>query len=250
MKLLAFKIIKGKKMRSIRAFDETREISLEMNVMRHPEGSCLVKFGNTHVLCAASIEENVPSFMRFQGKGWVTAEYSMLPRSTHTRMRRDSSGSRPNGRTLEIQRLISRALRASMDLKLLGERQITIDCDVIQADGGTRCAAITGGFVALSVACQKLIRQGIIKKNPIKHQIAAVSCGVVGKNVLIDLDYEEDSKAMVDANFVLTSDEKIIEIQSAAEGDPFSEEQFTEMLKMAKFAIKEITDMQRQALND
>ena len=231
-----------------RAVDQLREISLEINVNRYAEGSCLAKFGNTHVLCTASIDEKVPPFLRNTGKGWVTAEYGMLPRSTHTRSDREAAKGKQSGRTQEIQRLIGRALRAVTKLDGFGERQIKIDCDVIQADGGTRTAAITGSYVALHQAFRLMKDMGVITALPLTGQVAAVSCGIhQGKNVL-DLDYAEDSEAEADANFVLTSTGGIVEIQGTAEKDPFSEEQFLGLLQLARKGVVELTAHQRQAL--
>ena len=231
-----------------RAVDQLREISLEINVNRYAEGSCLAKFGNTHVLCTASIDEKVPPFLRNTGKGWVTAEYGMLPRSTHTRSDREAAKGKQSGRTQEIQRLIGRALRAVTKLDGFGERQIKIDCDVIQADGGTRTAAITGSYVALHQAFKLMKDMGVITALPLTGQVAAVSCGIhQGKNVL-DLDYAEDSEAEADANFVLTSAGGIVEIQGTAEKDPFSEEQFLGLLQLARKGVVELTAHQRQAL--
>ncbi|TXH35106.1 MAG: ribonuclease PH [Rhodospirillaceae bacterium] len=231
-----------------RAVDQLREISLEINVNRYAEGSCLAKFGNTHVLCTASIDEKVPPFLRNTGKGWVTAEYGMLPRSTHTRSDREAAKGKQSGRTQEIQRLIGRALRAVTKLDGFGERQIKIDCDVIQADGGTRTAAITGSYVALHQAFKLMKDMGVITALPLIGQVAAVSCGIhQGKNVL-DLDYAEDSEAEADANFVLTSTGGIVEIQGTAEKDPFSEEQFLGLLQLARKGVGELTAHQRRAL--
>jgi ribonuclease PH len=227
---------------------EIRDISIETDVCAHAEGSCLVKFGNTHVLCTASLDESVPPFLRGKGKGWVTAEYGMLPRSTHSRMKREAANGKQSGRTQEIQRLISRSLRAVTDLEILGERQVIVDCDVIQADGGTRTASITGGFVALYLAFNTLVKRRLIAKNPLITEVAAVSCGICDGLAVADLDYEEDSSAEVDANFVMTSSGSIIEIQGTAEQAPFSEEQLQEMLNLAKGAISQITDIQRKAL--
>jgi ribonuclease PH len=231
-----------------RANNTMRTVEIVTNYNPYAEGSCLIKMGNTHVLCTASIEEFVPSFLKDKNQGWVTAEYGMLPRSTHSRMKREVSTGKVQGRTQEIQRLIGRSLRSVVDLRALGARQIIIDCDVIQADGGTRTAAITGGYVAMHLAIQKLLVQKIIKKTPITHQLAAISCGVVNGNVIVDLDYSEDSNAEVDANFVMTGDGKIIEIQSTAESEPFSQEQFHHMLKLSSEAIKELIKLQNEAI--
>src|SRR6186713_1292733 len=209
---------------SKRQFDEMRAISFERGVSKHAEGSCLVKFGDTHVLCTASLEEKVPGWMRNSGKGWVTAEYGMLPRSTGERMRREASAGKQGGRTLEIQRLIGRSLRAVVDLGALGEQQITVDCDVIQADGGTRTAAITGGWVALYDCIAWMKTREMLRTDPLRDHIAAISCGIHNGTPVLDLDYAEDSDADTDANFVMTGTGKIVEVQGTAEKDPFSEE--------------------------
>ena len=231
-----------------RARDALREVTLETNVTRYAEGSCLARFGNTHVLCTASVEENVPPWMRGSGKGWVTAEYGMLPRSAHSRMRREATAGKQSGRTQEIQRLIGRSLRAVIDLKALGERQITVDCDVIQADGGTRTAAITGAWVALKMATGYLIEEGVLKSDPVFGQLAAISCGVIDGETRLDLEYEEDSTAETDANFVLTADGGIVEIQATAEDKPMPEEHFTELFSLAKAGIADLAKIQRAAL--
>lgn len=227
-----------------RAFNEMRDVSFETGVNRYAEGSCLVKFGNTHVLCTASWEEQVPPWMRNSGKGWVTAEYNMLPRSTHTRMRRERAKG-PGGRTQEIQRLIGRSLRAVVDMKTLGERQIVVDCDVIQADGGTRTASITGAYVALREAVGWAMTNGVIKADPITDSVAAISCGLYNGSPVTDLDYDEDSNAQADANFVLTGRGGIVEIQGTAEADPFSEEQFATLLSLAKAACGDLSEKQK-----
>lgn len=232
---------------SKRSFNQLRATSIQTNVNKYAEGSCLIKCGNTHVLCTASIEEKVPQFLRGKRQGWVTAEYSMLPRSTHSRMSRDNNG-RPNGRTLEIQRLIARSLRSAVDLSLLGERQITIDCDVLQADGGTRCASITGGFVALSLAVKKLQSQGLLTQNPIINSVAAISCGIYNGEVVLDLDYDEDSKCDVDSNFILNQNSEIIEVQATAEKGSMSFLQMTQMYELAKQAALELEQIQQSAL--
>ncbi len=231
-----------------RAPDQLRKISLEPGFSRHAEGSCLVKFGDTHVLCTASVDERVPPWMRNSGKGWVTAEYGMLPRSTHTRTDREAARGKQSGRTQEIQRLIGRALRAVVDLTAMGERQINIDCDVLQADGGTRTASITGAWVALHFAFDRLIKEGKLTANPMTGQVAAVSCGLFGGTAVLDLDYPEDSKAQADANFVLTGDGGIVEVQGTAEDKPFSEPQFMELLVLAKKGVIELTHLQRLAI--
>jgi ribonuclease PH len=228
--------------------DEIRPTVIIPSFNPFAEGSCLIKQGNTHVVCTATIDEDVPPFLKGQGTGWVTAEYGMLPRSTGTRIRRDSTNGRPNGRTQEIQRIVGRCLRAAVDLKALGKRQVIIDCDVIQADGGTRCASVTGGYVALCLAINKALKRGLIKTNPIINQIAAISCGIVAGKVVADLDYLEDSSAEVDANFIIAKDKKIIEIGASAEKSPFSEKQLIEMLKVANVAIEQIHAIQLAAI--
>jgi ribonuclease PH len=225
-----------------------RPVTLEPGVAKYAEGSCLAKFGDTHVLCTASIEERVPPFLRNTGKGWVTAEYGMLPRSTATRTDREAARGRQSGRTQEIQRLIGRSLRAVTDLGQLGERQIKIDCDVLQADGGTRTAAVTGSYVALHLAVQRLLSAGLLKALPLRDNVAAVSCGVIADVAVLDLDYAEDSQAMTDANFVLTGMGGIVEIQATAEGAPFDEPLFAEMLRLARQGIADLTRCQRAAL--
>ncbi|MBI2707408.1 MAG: ribonuclease PH [Proteobacteria bacterium] len=231
-----------------RSPDQLRSISFEIGHTKHAEGSCLAKFGDTHVLCTASIEEKVPPFLRNKGTGWVTAEYGMLPRSTHQRIDREAARGKQTGRTQEIQRLIGRSLRSVVDLKALGERQITIDCDVLQADGGTRTAAISGAYVALYVALQHFVAKGKLMTVPISHQVAAVSCGIVAGVPVLDLDYQEDSTAQADANFVLTDCGAIIEIQATAEEKPFQEEVLAEMIRLARQGIGEITALQREVL--
>ncbi|MEK7687862.1 MAG: ribonuclease PH [Pseudomonadota bacterium] len=231
-----------------RSPDQLRAISLEPGFSRYAEGSCLVKFGETHVLCTASVDEKVPPFLRNSGRGWVTAEYGMLPRSTHTRTDREAARGKQSGRTQEIQRLIGRALRAVVDLPAMGERQINIDCDVLQADGGTRTASITGAWVALHFAFERLIKDGKLTANPITGQVAAVSCGLFEGTAVLDLDYPEDSKAQADANFVLTGDGGIVEVQGTAEEKPFSEPQFMELLNLAKKGVGELAHLQRLAI--
>ena len=233
-------------MRKERNFDQLRDVSFEKNVSMHAEGSCLVKFGNTHVLCTASLEERVPAFLRNTGLGWVTAEYGMLPRATHTRMRREAKNGQ-SGRTQEIQRLIGRSLRAGVDRVALGERQITIDCDVIQADGGTRCAAITGGWVALKLAVKKLITAGDIQNDPLLDPVAAVSCGIYAGQPIVDLDYPEDSEAGVDGNFVMLGSGKLVEIQMSAEGSTFSRTQMDELMNLAEAGVTELVTAQKAA---
>ncbi len=228
--------------------DQMRDVSLDMNVNKYAEGSCLAKFGDTHVLCLASVEERVPGWMRDTGRGWVTAEYGMLPRSTETRTGREAARGKQSGRTQEIQRLIGRSLRAVTDLEKLGEIQIKVDCDVIQADGGTRTASITGGYVALHAAMQKLVNLGVIDNVPLIDQVAAVSCGLYQGAAVLDLDYAEDSTAEADANFVFTGIGGIVEIQGTAEETAFSEAQFQELMELAKAGIQQLTVLQRQAL--
>ena len=231
-----------------RAPDELRPIALETGVSKHAEGSCLVRCGDTQVLCTASIEENIPPWLRKSGKGWVTAEYGMLPRATTTRTAREAARGRQSGRTQEIQRLIGRSLRAVTDLTGFGERQIKVDCDVIQADGGTRTAAITGGYVALHLAFAHMLDIGAIPSVPLSDLVAAVSCGIYRDTQILDLDYEEDAAAQADANFVLTGAGDIVEIQMTAEEAPFSRGRFDAMLALAVTGIQELTRLQRQAL--
>src|SRR5215471_740108 len=234
--------------RSNRAPDQMRSVSLTPGFSRHAEGSCLVKFGDTLVLVTASLEEKAPPFLKGSGKGWVTAEYGMLPRSTHDRMRREAAAGKQTGRTQEIQRLVGRSLRAICDLSAMGERQITLDCDVLQADGGTRTAAITGGFVALSQCLSFMKKVGMITAPVIRDHVAAVSCGIVKGEAVLDLDYDEDSTAETDANFVLTGSGGLVEIQGTAEGAPFTEEQLLALLKLARKGIGELVELQKQAL--
>jgi ribonuclease PH len=233
---------------SNRAPDCLRAVSLTPGFSRHAEGSCLVKFGDTHVLVTASLEEKAPPFLKGSGKGWVTAEYGMLPRSTHERMRREASAGKQSGRTLEIQRLVGRSLRAVCDLAALGERQITLDCDVLQADGGTRTAAITGGYVALAQCVKFMEQTGLVKAPILKDHVAAVSCGIVKGEPVLDLDYDEDSTAETDANFVLTGKGGLVEIQGTAEGAPFTEEQLAALLRLARKGIGELVELQKQVL--
>jgi ribonuclease PH len=230
-----------------RAADALRPVSIETNVTRHAEGSCLIRTGDTHVICTASVEETVPPFLRKTGLGWVTAEYGMLPRSTTTRNRREAAAGKQSGRTQEIQRLIGRSLRAGIDRVALGERQITVDCDVIQADGGTRCAAITGGWVALRLAIDGLLKAGAIKSDPLTAHVAAVSCGLYGGQPVLDLDYAEDREAQTDANFVLTGAGGLVEVQGTAEGEPFSEAQLLALLGLARAGTSQLFARQRQA---
>ncbi|MFD1198376.1 ribonuclease PH [Brucella gallinifaecis] len=234
---------------SKRVADEMRAVSFERGVSKHAEGSCLVKFGDTHVLCTASLEEKVPGWMRNSGKGWVTAEYGMLPRSTGDRMRREAAAGKQGGRTQEIQRLIGRSLRAVVDLQALGEFQITVDCDVIQADGGTRTAAITGGWVALYDCLRWMeARQMIRFEKVLKDHIAAISCGIYEGQPVLDLDYAEDSAAETDSNFVMTGKGGIVEIQGTAEGAPFSEEEFAALMKLARSGINQLVELQKAVL--
>ena len=233
---------------SKRAPDTLRTVSLEPGVAKHAEGSCLVKFGDTHVLVTASLQEQAPPFLKGSGKGWVTAEYGMLPRATHERMRREAAQGKQSGRTLEIQRLIGRSLRAVVDLAALGERQIVLDCDVIQADGGTRTASVTGGFVALHQCIGFMKKTGMITKPAIKDHVAAISCGIWQGTPVLDLDYAEDSTAETDANFVLTGSGGLVEIQGTAEGAPFNDEQLGQLLKLARKGIGELIELQKKVL--
>ena len=231
-----------------RAPDEMRAITIETGFTRHAEGSCLIGFGDTRVLCTASIEERIPPWLRGKGEGWVTGEYSMLPRATHTRGQREAARGKQSGRTQEIQRLIGRSLRAVTDLKKLGERQITLDCDVIQADGGTRTAAISGAWVALRLAVDGLMQSGALVEDPIIAQVAAVSCGIHQGNPVLDLDYDEDSKADADANFVLISGGKIAEAQATAEGECYDEESLLRLLRLARIGCDRIFAAQLEAV--
>ncbi|VDS07739.1 Ribonuclease PH [Paracoccus haematequi] len=231
-----------------RNLSQMRPISIETGVMAHAEGSCLIRVGNTHVLCTASLEETPPRFLKGTGLGWVTAEYGMLPRATNTRNRREAAAGKQTGRTQEIQRLIGRSLRAGVDRSALGERQITIDCDVIQADGGTRCAAITGGWVALRLAVNKLLKAGAISSDPILDHVAAVSCGIYAGQPVLDLDYAEDSEAGTDGNFVLTGAGRLIEVQMSAEGATFSRDQMGQLLDLAEAGMTDLVAAQKAAL--
>ena len=231
-----------------RAFNELRSVSLVPGFAKHAEGSCLVKCGDTHVLVTASLEETTPSFLRGSGKGWVTAEYGMLPRATNTRMRREAAAGKQSGRTQEIQRLIGRSLRAVVDLGALGERQIILDCDVLQADGGTRTASITGGYVALAQCIGFMKKTGMVTKPVLKDHVAAVSCGIVGGTAVLDLDYAEDSTALTAANFVMTGSGGLVEIQGTAEGAPFSDEEFGKLLLLARKGINELVVLQKEAI--
>jgi ribonuclease PH len=229
-----------------RSLDQLRNTKITPNISPYAEGSALIEVGGTKVICTASVEDRVPIFLRNKGVGWVTAEYAMLPRATNTRTQRESQ--RPSGRTQEIQRLIGRSLRAVVDTKLLGERQIFLDCDVIQADGGTRCASITGAYVALALACRRLVKQGIIKTNPILSEVAAISVGIIEATPILDLAYAEDSEADVDMNVVCTGSGKFIELQGTAEREPFSREQMDEMLILAEKGVNQLFEIQRRVL--
>ena len=231
-----------------RAFDQLRALSLEPGFAKYAEGSCLIRFGDTHVLCTASVEEKVPSFLRNSGKGWVTAEYGMLPRSTHSRTDREAAKGKQSGRTQEIQRLIGRSLRAVTDLTAMGEMQIKVDCDVLQADGGTRTASITGAYVALHLAFQKLVAAGKLARVPLIDHLAAVSCGIYEGHAVLDLDYAEDSSAQADSNFVLTGTGGIVEVQGTAEERPFTREQFHTLLGLAEKGVAELVAAQKTVL--
>lgn len=230
-----------------RQLNEMRPVSFETNVTKHAEGSCLIKVGDTHVLCTATLEERVPPFIKGSGLGWVTAEYGMLPRATNTRMRREAAAGKQGGRTVEIQRLIGRSLRAGVDRVALGERQITIDCDVIQADGGTRCASITGGWVALRLAVNKLMKAGDVITDPLMDPVAAVSCGIYAGQPVLDLDYPEDSEAGVDGNFIMTGSKQLIEVQMSAEGSIFSRDQMNQLMDLAEKGVGELVEAQKAA---
>ena len=230
-----------------RNLDESRSILIETNVTKHAEGSCLIKIGDTHVLCTATVEDRVPPFVKGSGLGWVTAEYGMLPRSTGSRMRREAASGKQGGRTVEIQRLIGRSLRAGVDRVALGERQITVDCDVIQADGGTRCASISGGWVALKLAVNKLLKEGIITTDPLISPIAAISCGIYAGQPVLDLDYAEDSEAGVDGNFIMMGSGSMIETQISAEGSTYSRNQLNELMDLAIKGIGELIIAQEKA---
>lgn len=233
---------------SNRELDQMRPVSIDVGVTKHAEGSCLIKVGDTHVLCTATIEDRVPPFIKGSGLGWVTAEYGMLPRATNTRMRREAAVGKQGGRTVEIQRLIGRSLRAGIDRVALGERQITVDCDVIQADGGTRCASITGGWVALRLAANKLIKAGDVSGDPILSNVAAVSCGIYAGQPVLDLDYPEDSEAGVDGNFVMTNGGKLIEVQMSAEGATYSRAQMDNLMDLADKGVAELVAAQDKAV--
>ncbi|WP_456296429.1 ribonuclease PH [Vibrio sp. AK197] len=231
-----------------READQVRPIKITRHYTAYAEGSVLVEFGNTKVLCNASVEENVPRWLKGQGKGWVTAEYGMLPRATHTRNRREASSGKQGGRTLEIQRLIARSLRAVVDLEAMPDLMITVDCDVIQADGGTRTASITGASVAMADAFNQLVAQGKLKANPMKGHVAAVSVGILGDDILCDLEYVEDSAADTDMNVVMTEDGRMIEVQGTAEGEPFTHEELMDLLSVARKGIADIVEVQKSAL--
>ncbi|BAQ71159.1 ribonuclease PH [Rhodovulum sulfidophilum] len=233
---------------SRRDVSELRPVSIETGVTKHAEGSCLIRMGDTHVLCTATLEERVPPFLKNSGLGWVTAEYGMLPRATTTRMRREAAQGKQGGRTVEIQRLIGRSLRAGVDRVALGERQITIDCDVIQADGGTRCASITGGWVALRLAVNKLMKTGEVISDPLVDPVAAVSCGIYAGQPVLDLDYPEDSEAGVDGNFVMTGSGKLIEVQMSAEGSTYTRAQMNALLDLAEKGVAELVAAQKAAI--
>ncbi|MET4127642.1 ribonuclease PH [Roseovarius sp. MBR-6] len=231
-----------------RDLSEMRAVSIETGVLKHAEGSCLIKMGDTHVLCTATIEDRVPPFVKGSGLGWVTAEYGMLPRSTNSRMRREAAMGKQGGRTVEIQRLIGRALRAGVDRVALGERQITVDCDVIQADGGTRCASITGGWVALRLAVGKLMKAGDVISDPMVDPVAAISCGIYAGQPVLDLDYPEDSAAGVDGNFIMTGTGRLIEVQMSAEGATYSRDQMNALLDLAEKGVGDLVTKQREAV--
>ncbi|RBO53259.1 ribonuclease PH [Rhodovulum sp. BSW8] len=231
-----------------RDVSELRPVSIETGVTKHAEGSCLIRMGDTHVLCTATLEERVPPFLKNSGLGWVTAEYGMLPRATTTRMRREAAQGKQGGRTVEIQRLIGRSLRAGVDRVALGERQITVDCDVIQADGGTRCASITGGWVALRLAVNKLMKTGEVISDPLVDPVAAVSCGIYAGQPVLDLDYPEDSEAGVDGNFVMTGSGKLIEVQMSAEGSTYTRAQMNALLDLAEKGVAELVAAQKAAV--
>jgi len=231
-----------------RKLNEMRSVDIETGVTKHAEGSCLIKMGDTHVLCTATIEDRVPSFIKGSGLGWVTAEYGMLPRSTNSRMRRESTAGKQGGRTVEIQRLIGRSLRAGVDRLALGERQITVDCDVIQADGGTRCASITGGWVALQLAVNKLLKTGAVLSNPLISPVAAVSCGIYAGQAVLDLDYPEDSEAGVDGNFIMLANGQMIETQMSAEGATYSRAQMNQLLDLAEAGVAALVQAQLKAV--
>jgi ribonuclease PH len=242
--------LKGFKMRpSGRKLDELRNVSIETNITMHAEGSCIIKMGDTHIICTATIEDRVPPFIKGSGLGWVTAEYGMLPRSTGSRMRREAASGKQGGRTVEIQRLIGRSLRAGVDRLALGERQITIDCDVIQADGGTRCASITGGWLALRLAIDKLLDSGTISADPLISPVAAVSCGIYAGQPVLDLDYSEDSEAGVDGNFIMLESGNMIETQISAEGATYTRDELNSLINLAEKGTSELFDIQKASRN-
>ena len=232
-----------------RELSQMREVSIETNVTKHAEGSCLIKMGDTHVLCTASLEDRVPPFIRGTGLGWVTAEYGMLPRSTSSRMRREAASGKQSGRTVEIQRLIGRSLRAGVDRVALDERQITVDCDVLQADGGTRCASITGGWVALKLAVNQLLKKGAIKTDPLTSPVAAISCGIYAGQSVLDLDYPEDSEAGVDGNFIMLGNGQMIEVQMSAEGATYSRDQMNQLIDLAELGVGQLVEKQLSAVS-
>lgn len=232
-----------------RELNQMREVSIETNVTKHAEGSCLIKMGDTHVLCTASLEDRVPPFIRGTGLGWVTAEYGMLPRSTSSRMRREAASGKQGGRTVEIQRLIGRSLRAGVDRVALDERQITVDCDVLQADGGTRCASITGGWVALKLAVNQLLKKGAIKTDPLTSPVAAISCGIYAGQSVLDLDYPEDSEAGVDGNFIMLGNGQMIEVQMSAEGATYSRDQMNQLIDLAELGVGQLVEKQLSAVS-
>lgn len=232
-----------------RQLNEMRPVSIETGVTKHAEGSCMIRMGDTHVLCTATIEDRVPPFIKGSGLGWVTAEYGMLPRSTTSRMRREAAAGKQGGRTVEIQRLIGRSLRAGVDRVALGERQITVDCDVIQADGGTRCASITGGWVALRLAVNKLMKAGVVKTNPLIEPVAAVSCGIYAGQPVLDLDYPEDSEAGVDGNFIMLESGRLIEVQMSAEGSTYTRDQMNQLMDLADKGVAELAALQKAAVD-
>ena len=232
-----------------RKLDEMRNVSIETNITMHAEGSCIIKMGDTHVICTATVEDRVPPFIKGSGMGWVTAEYGMLPRSTGSRMRREAASGKQGGRTVEIQRLIGRSLRAGVDRLALGERQITIDCDVIQADGGTRCASITGGWLALRLAIDKLLDSGTLSTDPLISPVSAISCGIYAGQPILDLDYSEDSEAGVDGNFIMLGSGNIIETQISAEGATYTREELNSLINLAEKGTSELFDIQKASQN-
>lgn len=233
---------------SARNLDQMRTVTIETGVMKHAEGSCLIKMGETHVLCSASIEDKAPPFLKNTGQGWVTAEYGMLPRATNTRNRREAAAGKQTGRTQEIQRLIGRALRAGVDRRALGERQIVVDCDVLQADGGTRCASITGGWVALRLAMNSLLKSGLVTSDPMLDHVVAVSCGIYAGQAVLDLDYAEDSNAGTDGNFILTGSNRLIEVQMSAEGATFSRDEMGQLMDLAEAGCATLVAAQKKAI--